>query len=1034
MEKTRAADDKLSPVKRALIEIQELRLKLAAYEKASAEPLAVVGMGCRMPGGINSAESFWELLINGTDAISDIPKERWDVDAYYDADYDAPGKMAVREGGFLRNIDMFDPDFFGISPRETESLDPQQRILLEVAWESLEDAGIPPDSLYGSQTGVFVGIGGFDYGLLHLRDVAIQKIDAYLATGATHSAASGRLSYVLGLQGPSISIDTACSSSLVAVHQACQSLRSGECDLALAGGVNVILTPEFHINFSKSHVLAKDGRCKAFDASADGFVRSEGCGMVVLKRLSKAIAENDRIHGVLLGSAVNQDGRSSGLTVPNGPSQQAVIKKAMQNAGIEPSQVQYVEAHGTGTNLGDPIEVQALAAVFEHDWTKKNPLLIGSVKTNIGHLETAAGAAGLIKLLLSLKYGEIPPHLHLNTPNPHIPWDEIPISVPAGGRKWPETDRRCGGVSSFGFSGTNAHIIAAAAPESSEKALNDIERPVHILAVSARDAVALESRIIQYENHLATHPELDFADFCHTANAGRTHFKHRCFVVAESLAEAGQLLSEKRQPADPDVFPDNLENGPVFLFAGAPFSVPDFCQELWETQPVLRILMEECCAALKADFDFSFTDFCHSGKEAVSDSDNSILRYPALFAVQYAMGKLWQTWGIQPAAVWGAGVGEIAAACVAGALSMREGLRIAVEIGRLKSLSEERGTDTPDVQPLRRLMSSIAPAPLKIPMVLNATGAWIKTGDTPFFEAQMQHWFHGTANDAGLQSVLKENLNIGIEMGPGEAYRHLPDSGITTLASMGMGRYAWRVLLNSLGRIYRFGAQVNWKDFDKHYSRCMVSIPTYPFQRDPYWLPISEKKAAEVPVSEDQRHPVEEGSFKQSPDSEKNSHDASGQDVPVQEGRLPQTSEILGGFWEKPDSVKLEFILHLVTSAVMKVLKRDASKPVEPGSRLMDLGVDSLMAVELRNLLRKDLELESDLPATLIFDYPTVKHIGDYLMEILLHKDGVPEDAAESVEDAHETESDLSSSIEDLDSLSAEEMEKLLLDKLEKLD
>ena len=451
--------NEMSPVKRALFELREMQSKLDKLEGARREPIAIIGMGCRFPGGADSPDAYWQILVDGVDTIRETPPERWDVEELFDPDPQAPGKMYTRWGGYLDDIDQFDPQFFGISPREAEGLDPQQRLLLEVTWEALEHAGQSPDQLVGSPTGVFIGISTNDYFHL-LANGDREAIDVYLATGTTHSAASGRLSYFLGLQGPAVSIDTACSSSLVAIHQAVQSLRSGECSMALAGGVNIILLPELLINFSRARMMSADGRCKAFDARADGFVRSEGCGMVVLKRLSDAQTDHDHILAVIRGTAVNQDGRSTGLTVPNGLSQQAVIEAALANGSVPPALVSYVETHGTGTSLGDPIEVQALAAVLGRGRSAENRLQIGSVKTNMGHLESAAGVAGLMKAVLVLQNREIPPHLHLQERNPYIPWESLLVDIPVERTPLRPIDSRyLIGTSSFGFSGTNAHVV-----------------------------------------------------------------------------------------------------------------------------------------------------------------------------------------------------------------------------------------------------------------------------------------------------------------------------------------------------------------------------------------------------------------------------------------------------------------------------------------------------------------------------------------------------------------------------------------------
>ncbi|HEX7843987.1 MAG TPA: beta-ketoacyl synthase N-terminal-like domain-containing protein, partial [Kofleriaceae bacterium] len=430
-------------------------------DRRVTEPIAVVGMSCRFPGA-SDPHAFWSLLRGGGDAIREVPSERWDLERWYAPEPGRPGKMQSRWGGFLDDIDRFDAAFFGISPREAEEMDPQQRLVLEVAWEALERAGLAPERLLGSEAGVFLG-------LMNTNDYAARKrlhddparIRAHHGTGIATSIAAGRLAYLLGSTGPAMAIDTACSSSLVAIHQAMRSLRSGECRLALVGGVNAILSPEITVAYSQAGMLSPTGRCRTFDASADGYVRSEGCGMLVLERLSDAVAGGRAVLAVLAGSAVNHDGRSSGLTAPNGNAQCAVIRAALQDAGLLPADVDYVEAHGTGTRLGDPIELHALAAVFGD---RPRPLLVGSVKTNIGHLEAAAGVAGLMKVILALQHREIPPHLHLREHNPLLSAELARIGIPTRRTTWTKTGRRVAGVSSFGFSGSNAHVIVAEAP------------------------------------------------------------------------------------------------------------------------------------------------------------------------------------------------------------------------------------------------------------------------------------------------------------------------------------------------------------------------------------------------------------------------------------------------------------------------------------------------------------------------------------------------------------------------------------------
>ncbi len=732
--------DQLSPVKRALLEIRELKAKLTEYEHAQHEPIAIIGMGLRFPGGAHDPDSAWRLLREGVDAITEVPKDRWDIDDYYDPNPDAPGKMSTRWGGFIAGIDKFDADFFGISPREAMTMDPQQRLLLPVAWEALENAGQAPEKLVGSLTGVFVGIASFDYSQMQMQFVDPQNIDAYLATGSSHSVASGRISYFLGLQGPSISLDTACSSSLVGVHLACQSLRSRECNLALVGGVNLIIIPELLINFSKSHMMAADGRCKTFDARADGFVRGEGAAMVVLKRLSEAVADGDNLLAVIRGSAVNQDGRSSGLTAPNGPSQQAVIRQALQNAGVAPHEVGYVETHGTGTSLGDPIEVQALGAVLSEGRSPEKPVRIGSIKTNLGHLETAAGVAGLIKAVLALQHEEIPPHLHLQTLSPHIPWQELPVIVPTQRTPWPAGNgRRIAGVSSFGFSGTNAHIVVEEAPQnglrggwidgSLEKSngLISYTRPFHILTLSAKTDPALKALAGRYEKYFSENPMASLDNVCHTANAGRSHFDYRLSVLADSAEQMRQKLSAfmARQEAL-GVYSgwSDGTNRPevVFLFTGQGGQYLNMGRQLYETQPTFRKALERCDEILRAHLERSLLDVIFSISSNTEHPASSIEQrassnllddtnytQPATFALQYALSELWRSWGVEPGLIMGHSVGEIVASTVAGMMSLEDGLMIVSERGRLMHSLPHNGSMASILADDRRVAEAIAP-------------------------------------------------------------------------------------------------------------------------------------------------------------------------------------------------------------------------------------------------------------------------------------------------------------------------------------
>jgi len=591
------------PAKHLLLLAVDQQKRLEKLESAQREPIAIVGMGCRFPGRVHGPDAFWRLLEESRDAITDIPSDRWDVDSLYDLDPEAPGRIATRRGGFLSDVDKFDAPFFGISRREAISMDPQQRLLLETTWEALEHAGVSPKDIAGTQTGFFFGISTADYCQL-LFQGGYEGIDPYTATGGAHSIAAGRVAYLLGTHGPAVVVDTSCSSSLVALHLAGQSLRTGECDLALVGGVNLILSPESTIALSKAHMLSPDGRSKAFDAAADGFARAEGCGVVAIKLLSRAIADRDNIWSVIRGSAVNHDGRSSGLTAPNGAAQERLIRQALEAAGIKGPDIQYVEAHGTGTALGDPIEAHALAAVLGVGRDARNPLYVGSVKTNVGHLEAAAGIAGVIKTALGLRRGIIPASLHFSQLNSHIELNGVPMVIAASTTEWPSVERRMAGVSSFGFSGTNAHVILEAPPRYSRTTVApDVN---HALIISARTATALRALASRYAEYLASNPDVSLQDVCYTAHVGRSRFERVLALSATSIEElhgklariaAGDDVPGVEVPSAPP--PANKIALPTYPFEGQrywvetrrpqPTSEPsdvDFYKLSWEKKPI----------------------------------------------------------------------------------------------------------------------------------------------------------------------------------------------------------------------------------------------------------------------------------------------------------------------------------------------------------------------------------------------------------------------------------------------------------------
>jgi acyl transferase domain-containing protein len=621
------------------------------------EPLAIIGMGCRFPGA-KDVNAFWNLLCSGIDTITEVPADRFNIEEFYDPRPGTPGKTISRWGGFLEDISSFDAAFFGISPREASTLDPQTRLLLQVAWEALEDAGEVLEQLAGSQTSLFVGGAYNDYLDLQIRDS--QNIGIYVLSGGWRSTVSGRVSSILDLRGPSLTIDTACSSSLVATHLACQSLWSGECQLALAAGVNLLMEPEITVGFSQASMLAPDGRCKAFDALANGFTRSDGIGLIVLKPLARARADGNPIYAIIRGSAVGNDGDSSGsFMTPGIKGQEQVIRNAYHHAGIVPGRVRYIEAHGTGTSVGDPIEVAALSAVLQEGRVPGDRCLLGSVKTNIGHTEAAAGIAGLIKTALILKHRLVPPNLHLQQPNPRIPWQTTPLTIADHLQPWPESEGPAiAGVSSFGISGTNAHVVLEEAPPCQvvfpEQTTHQPE--ARLLTLSARSSAALTSLAQQYKalftSSVADHAGT-FYDICYSASVRRTHHDHRLAVVGRSPEEMSAgldaFLSETVSPSvlhgrcNPDA-----QHKIVFMFPGQGSQWSGMGRRLLEQEPVFRVVLERCEQAFHPYVDWSLLDALTTHDEARSGLHTINQIQPIIFAIQVALAALWRSWGIYP--------------------------------------------------------------------------------------------------------------------------------------------------------------------------------------------------------------------------------------------------------------------------------------------------------------------------------------------------------------------------------------------------
>ncbi|MEV1084883.1 SDR family NAD(P)-dependent oxidoreductase [Streptomyces sp. NPDC050211] len=696
--------DKLrSYLRRAVGDAQELRERVRELEESAREPIAVVGVGCRFPGGVTSPDGLWSLVSGGVDAMGDFPQDRgWDVEALYDPDPEARGKTYTRSGGFLPDLADFDAPFFGISPREALAMDPQQRLMLETSWEALERAGIDPAGLRGSATGVFTGLYAVDYGP-RMGGGAAGDVEGFAIQGTYTSVASGRVAYVLGLEGPAVSTDTACSSSLVAVHQAVRSLRSGECALALAGGVSTLPTPGMFVELARQRGLSADGRCKAFAEAADGTGFSEGAGVLVLQRLSDALRNGHRVWAVIRGSAINQDGASNGLTAPNELAQQRVIRAALADAGLSAGEVDAVEAHGTGTRLGDPMEAQALLATYGQDRDPRSPLWLGSLKSNIGHTQAAAGVGGIIKMIMAMRHGMLPKTLHVDRPTTHVDWSDGAVQLLTEARKWtaPAGRPRRAGVSSFGISGTNAHLILEQAPQvraeppAAEEDLGTAPGAVPWV-LSARSAPALREQALRLRDSVAATPGTDLPAVGHALVTTRSLFEHRQVVIG---ADRDELLAALAAVAAGD------EPGPaaavsgvakpvgktVFVFPGQGAQWAAMGRELMDTSPVFAEELRACAQALKPWVSWSLIDTVCGGPAAADLEDIDVVQ-PVLFAVMVSLARVWRSLGVTPDAVIGHSQGEIAAAYVAGALTLPDAAKIVALRSRLLATVTGQGS------------------------------------------------------------------------------------------------------------------------------------------------------------------------------------------------------------------------------------------------------------------------------------------------------------------------------------------------------
>ncbi|QXJ26132.1 acyltransferase domain-containing protein [Actinomadura graeca] len=887
-----ATEDKLRQyLKRVTLDLGQTRQRLRDMEEGLREPVAVVGMACRFPGGVRSPEQLWDLVSSGTDAIGEFPADRgWDLDGLYHPDPDHPGTSYVRHGGFLDDADRFDAGFFSISPREAPAIDPQQRLLLETAWEALERARIDPASLRGTPTGVYAGIATQDY----FSGVRVPPdIEGYVTTGGLNSVLSGRIAYTLGLEGPAVTVDTACSASLVAVHLASQALRQGECSLALAGGVTVLASPTAFVEFSRQRGLAPDGRCKSFAASADGTGFSEGVGMVLLERLSDARRNGHRVLAVIRGSAVNQDGASNGLTAPSDVAQERVIGQALANARLSPSDVDAVEAHGTGTTLGDPIEAGALQAAYGPGRAADRPLWLGSVKSNIGHTQAAAGVAGLIKMVMAIRHGVLPATLHVDEPTPHVDWDAggvRPLTAPV---PWPETGRaRRAGVSSFGISGTNAHLVLEQAPEDGEDTTAAGDPGVVPWVVSARGPEALREQARTLARHVAGDPGLAPADVGWSLVATRSSFEHRAVVVG---ADRERLLAElETVSATGHLTPGKS----VWLFSGQGSQRAGMGAGLYERFPVFAAAFDDVCGRL----DPRLKEVVFSGP--AEELEHTTFAQMGLFAVQVALARLLESAGLRPDAVVGHSIGEVAAAHVAGVLDLEGACHLVAARARLMGrLSGGGGMWAVEADPAEvedGLPEGVGVAAVNTPdstvvsgpsaLVAEVGASWARRG-RKVKELPVSHAFHSALMEpmlpgfaAALEKVafrppripLISNITglpagddiatadywvrhvrrpvlfgpsiarlageaaLFVELGPDPVLtsaveRILDGHEPVAVAALDRRQDDAEALARALGRLHAHGVDVDWTGWFP--AARAVDLPTYAFQRRRYWLP-----------------------------------------------------------------------------------------------------------------------------------------------------------------------------------------------------
>ncbi|WP_454561930.1 type I polyketide synthase [Mycobacterium haemophilum] len=1007
---------------RVLLALRDARNQLAqaraALDARDREPIAIIGMGCRFPGGVHGPDDLWELVTRSVDAIDEQPADRWNTADYYDPDPSVPGKIYVNRGGFLSSIDLFDAEFFGISPREAASMDPQQRLLLEVTWETMEHAGVSADSIKGSSTGIFMGLSWRDYDRIAVRDRP-ENLDAYAGLGNTPSIAAGRLAHVLDVNGPVTLIDTACSSSLVAVHQAVRSLRARECQTAFAGGVNLVLSPFSTIFCCKIRALSPDGRCKTFDASADGYGRAEGCGVVLLKRLSDAQRDGDTVHAVIRGSAVNHDGRTGGLTVPSRRSQESVVQLALQSADLRPNQIGYIEAHGTGTALGDPIEVGALNTVFG-DADRQAPLWIGSIKTNIGHAETAAGIAGLIKTALAVRHGFIPRSLHFEQPNPHIDWQAGPVRVAATGQTWPNR-ARLAGVSSFGFSGTNAHVIIGEA-EPAERPTEPHQALPPVLALSARTAAALSDQARRYAAALTSPEKPTLEQVCYAANTGRTTFEFRMAAhapTAETLAAVLEAFAAETRTRD--LWYGEVSRGRTVqtgLVLGHPDS-PAFAlnPELYHASARLREVVEQCIGVAENRLGTDFRGALFAAPPGPPAPGAEHLADTVAFTAQLAMVALLHEWGVRPAVVTGYGTGEYTAAVVAGILRIEDAIALladatgtatglvacttdadaldeatalaegqiagragpeyllaATDLLLLRRMLRARGIAVNHARDGRTVLGDAGGTPTITPSLPHVAFVSCQSGQrADHLASSPEYWARRPLWPAHMPEALAAMRHAGctvfVEVFGGVLARcgreSTPLDG-TIWVSTGTDA---QDVSRCAAKLFVHGAIPDLKAFHRA-GEHRVAVPTYPFQRRRHW-------ADDVAPQDQQPYP------------------------PPAKSTQPSTATDLASPAVTATRNR-RAVTRIVVGHVNRILGHADTTALDTTLPLHEVGFDSLMATELSAQLSREFGLE--LQAGFVFDFPSVSQQSTALIT-LLEKDQSPVAVSDLPLDASTTQS-----------------------------